>query len=348
LNGARQMLMLMLDAYEKPIHTPVKELRPARETCEKCHWPEKFYGRRMDIYPHFRMNVSSTPYYNTLNLKIDTGREATKAGIHWHIAAENEVRYTSVDDERETMIRIEARQPDGSYRQYRNRALRAENFHGRSDDVRIMDCVDCHNRATHIYEDPEAAVDRRIAKGHVDRSLPFIKREMLHAITINYTSGAVARDGIRNHLYGFYRREFPGVIDTRMAALDAAVESARAIYARNVHHYMDIDWNTYPSFIHHRRGTGCFRCHNETFTDDTGAMIPFDCTTCHSILAYESPEPFSFIRKPDEDTPQYPMHRYLHDEFFNPETGLVSAAPDVVSSSREMAPSSHHMVPPPR
>ncbi|HPQ39559.1 MAG TPA: NapC/NirT family cytochrome c, partial [bacterium] len=158
LNGARQMLMLMLDAYGKPIHTPVKELRPARETCEKCHWPEKFYGRRMDIYEHFRMDEASTSFYNTLNLKIDTGREATRAGIHWHIAAENEVRYTSVDDERETMIWIEARQPDGSYHRYTNRTLADSEWHGRSEEVRIMDCVDCHNRATHIYEDPEQAI----------------------------------------------------------------------------------------------------------------------------------------------------------------------------------------------
>ncbi len=30
--------------YPKPIQSPVENLRPARETCEACHWPEIFSG----------------------------------------------------------------------------------------------------------------------------------------------------------------------------------------------------------------------------------------------------------------------------------------------------------------
>ncbi|MBN1295931.1 NapC/NirT family cytochrome c [bacterium] len=321
LSGARQMLMLIFDAYNRPIHTPVKELRPARETCEKCHWPEKFYGRRMDVFEHFRPDETSTPFYTTLNLKIDTGREANHSGIHWHIAAVNEVRYTSVDDERKTMIWVDVRRPDGSYHRYTNRHVVMNHsgmqtpLSGRSTDVRVMDCVDCHNRATHIYEDPENAVDRRLALEQVDRTLPYIKREMLHALTINYSDNETARKGIENHIHGFYRNSYPHLIESQLPAIDEAVRVAREIYDTHVHHTMDLTWNTYPSFNHHQRNTGCFRCHNENVIDSGGNAIAFDCTACHSILAYESETPLHFVGEPDPKDPEFPMHRMLRDEF---------------------------------
>src|SRR5262245_16095728 len=44
LSGVRQVFAVTLDTYSRPIPSPVHELRPARETCEACHWPQKFVG----------------------------------------------------------------------------------------------------------------------------------------------------------------------------------------------------------------------------------------------------------------------------------------------------------------
>jgi len=156
-----------------------------------------------------------------------------------------------------------------------------------------------------------------MSRNLVERSLPFVKREMLHAITINYNDNKKALSGIRNHITGFYQREYPELIANKMSAIDDVVQVAQDIYSRNVHLYMDLEWGTYPSYIHHRRGTGCFRCHNENLVDQEGEIIAFDCTTCHSILAYESDEKFKFIREPNPDDPDAAMHMKLHDEFFN-------------------------------
>lgn len=315
LNGARQMLLFNLDSYDKPIHTPVKQLRPARETCEKCHWPEKFYGERMDIFTRYDRDFDSSPRYSTLNLKIDTGKVANRAGIHWHIGKQNKVRYTSIDDERRTMIRVESLQPDGSYRQFSNRRETAAADSGQ--EFRVMDCVDCHNRATHIYEEPEDALDHRMSLGQIDRTLPFIKREVLRALTLNYADDSAAQAGIRNHLTGFYQREYPDIASSRAAAIDEAIDVAQGIYSRNVHHYMKVEWHTYPAFIHHHRETGCFRCHNENLADQDGRIISYDCTLCHSILAYESKQPFAYLETPDTRSPEYPMHKELRDEFMS-------------------------------
>ena len=111
-------------SYERPIPTPVKNLRPARETCEKCHWPEKFYGKRLHNIIHYGRDEASTPLFTSLALKVDAGGHgAVAGGIHWHINHENEVRYTSIDDEREEMIWVEVQQSDGSLRKYHNKII---------------------------------------------------------------------------------------------------------------------------------------------------------------------------------------------------------------------------------
>lgn len=313
ISGMRQILSVTFDLLERPIPTPVHNLRPSRETCEHCHWPDKFYGDRLETINRYAKDETSTPRYNTLALKVDAGSGGNRSGIHWHIAGENEIIYTSVDDEREEMIWVDVRQSDGTYKRYVNRNVRTQ---GKAAEPRILDCVDCHNRATHIYERPDDAVDSRLAEGRVDRTLPFIKREMLAALTAGYNDEAKAMEGIENAIAGFYRRHYPGVARSQGAAVDEAIAVARDIYRRNIHHGMEIDWNTYSSHIGHRHaGAGCFRCHNPDMVAEDGTAVSSDCTLCHSILAYESERAFAFVQPPDSTSADYHMHRYLQREF---------------------------------
>jgi hypothetical protein len=320
LSGLRQMIKATFNTYERPIPTPVHQLRPARETCEKCHWPEKFYGQRMKTIARFDSDKTSTRRYTTLNLKIDTGKSATKSGIHWHIAKENEVRYASIGDQRIDMLWVEVRQEDGSFKRYINQKY----AHLANDDskekewnhVRTMDCVDCHNRATHIYEDPSHAIDDRMDKKMVNRDLPYAKREILAAISINYSDREAAMKGITYHLQGFYRRNYPNIAGQHMKKIDQMVTVAKEIYNRNIHQIMKIEWGTYPNFIGHNHGDGCFRCHNENLRDNLGNILPYDCTLCHSIISYGEETPFQYLEEPNKKSPNYKMHKMLRDEFF--------------------------------
>lgn len=314
LSGLRQMISVTFDLLERPIPTPVRDLRPSRETCEKCHWPEKFYGQRLKTIVRYKKDVESTALYNTLSLKIDAGKGAERRGIHWHVSEENEVRYASVDDEREKMIWVEARQPDGDFKRYTNTRLVG---HAEASLERTLDCVDCHNRATHIYEDPNNAIDERMSRGMIDRSLPFVKRESMAAITAGYANEEDAMEGISNRLHGFYRREFPEVARGNRAGIDSVVTVLQAVYTRNIHHQMNITWNTYRSLIGHSGGGGCFRCHNANMVDDGGEAISSDCTMCHSILAYESDAPFAYVQTADSTAADFRMHEYLLKEFLD-------------------------------
>ncbi len=314
MNGIWQMVSVTFDLLERPIPTPVNQLRPARETCEKCHWPEKFYGNKLKSIVSYASDSNSTVAYTTLNMKIDAERTSGKAGIHWHIAKENEVHYAYADEKRTKIIWAEAKQPDGSFIRYHN----SQYADSEVIESRSMDCVDCHNRATHIYEDPEKAIDVRIRKGLMSRELPFLKREALGAILSGYADNKAAMAGIENHMYHFYRTNYPKLVISKMREIDAAVSTLRDIYNRNIHHEMKIEWGSYPSHIGHANETnGCFRCHNSNFKSDDNKSIGYDCTLCHSILAEEQDQPFKFLLMPDTLDPNYEMHKYLQQEFIN-------------------------------
>lgn len=319
LNGLYQIVSATLHLYEQPIPTPVHQLRPAQETCEHCHWPAKFYGNKLISNISYALDSLSTPRYTTLNLKIDTGIAPEASGIHWHIAEVNQVRYASVDDQRQRMIWVERRRSDGSYIRYENIRLSDEQLHEvPREESRIMDCVDCHNRATHIYEQPEQAVNERIRLGQIPRSLPFVKQEALASLTHGYNTVPAAMEGIAKHIYGYYRRNFPEIFAARTGEMDTTIAVLQNIWRRNIHPEMNITWGTYPSHIGHpNETTGCFRCHNKFLHSVAGETVNDGCTLCHSILANESPAPFEYLLPADEKQPETDLHQYLQEEFLH-------------------------------
>jgi hypothetical protein len=319
LNGMWQMVSVSLNLFDRPIPTPVHQLRPARQTCEHCHWPEKFYGKRLLNITSYLGDENNTPRYTSLAMKVDAGSTGAEGGgIHWHVNSSNEIRYASSDDDRDEMIWVDALQADGSYKRFQNKSIDPEEHHHVDvDDSRTMDCVDCHNRATHIYEDPATAVDLRIQQDLISSDLPFIKREGLRAITHNYPNKEAGIAGIASHLEGFYRHNYPGLAGQRWVELDQAVEALQGIYDRNIHPSMNIDWGSYPSLLGHKRDGGCFRCHNSNLVADDGTGIDYDCVLCHSILAEESDLPFAYLMPLDEEnkTRNYDAHLMFQEEF---------------------------------
>ncbi len=313
LNGAYQMLSITLNLYEKPIPTPVHQLRPARETCEKCHWPSKFYGTRLKTITSYEHDSLSSAKYTTLAMKIDSQRGDSRSGIHWHIDSTNEIRYASVDDERREMIWVDVKMPDGSYERYANKSFTG--VKPSEHDGRVMDCVDCHNRATHIYEYPENAVNKSMLAGEIRKELPFAARQALAAISGDYPDKETGLTGVDDSFRWFYKTRYPELLAKRSEDIDRAIEALQEIYSTNIHPGMNIAWGSYPNFIGHKNNQGCFRCHNNKLVSEDGEHIPYDCTLCHSILAYDSSRPFEYLSQPDTSSTDYMMHDYLQDEF---------------------------------
>ena len=53
LSGAYELYSDTFKKYSRPITTPVHNLRAAQETCEECHWPEKFFGAQLKTITHY-------------------------------------------------------------------------------------------------------------------------------------------------------------------------------------------------------------------------------------------------------------------------------------------------------
>lgn len=318
LNGLWQVVSATFDLYERPVPTPVHQLRPARETCEKCHWPDKFYGDRIKTFTRFALDERNTPSHTTLALKVGGGTGLHQGTIHWHVADTNEVRYQAADEQRLVMEWVEVRRGDDFHR-YTNRVLNRSALTDPAppghQEPRTMDCVDCHNRATHIYQDPEAAVDQALAGGLISPDLPFAKKVGLSALTNGYPDKAAAWDGIDRTVRGFYLRDLDRADLATGEDTDNMVAALRDIYDRNIFPFMNVGWNPYPSHIGHHDQGGCFRCHNKDMVDEVGQAIAYDCTLCHSILAMDSASEFQFLLPLNKDDPDRQMHRFLQEEF---------------------------------
>lgn len=311
MSGARMMIKATLNTYSRPIPTPVHNLRPARETCEKCHWPDKFYGSRLKQIIRYDQNETNTPLYTTLNIKVDS-YEKVRSGVHWHIEDQNEIRYASVDDKREDIKWVEVKQEDGSWKRYENRRLKY--LQHEEDIVKTMDCVDCHNRPAHTFQDPAHAIDEALTKGLINSELPFIKREGLAALSMSYQSKSKGKEFIDRRLVGFYQENYPSADQTQISIASQVLQT---IFDRNIHPQMGIEWGTYPNHIGHTTSPGCFRCHNENMVDGKGIQVSDDCTLCHSILANDELVPFKYLLPADTSDINFDMHRYLQDEFIN-------------------------------
>src|SRR5262245_60772894 len=81
LSGARQLVAVSLGTYSRPIPSPVKHLRPARETCETCHWPQKFTGDKLVVRTKYSDDEKNSPLTSVLLMKIGGQRAGGVSGI---------------------------------------------------------------------------------------------------------------------------------------------------------------------------------------------------------------------------------------------------------------------------
>ena len=79
-SGAGQVIGVLLNNYPRPIPAPVHNLRPARETCETCHWPQKFGEDRLRDIASYGEDEQNTLSHTVLMLHLGGG--ASRAGIH--------------------------------------------------------------------------------------------------------------------------------------------------------------------------------------------------------------------------------------------------------------------------
>jgi hypothetical protein len=286
LSGARQVFAMAFNTFPRPIPTPVHNLRPAPETCEECHWPKQFYSAQLKVFTHYGTDEKNTPLQIRMLLKTGGGDPSTgsPSGIHWHMNISNEITYIATDEQRQVIPYIHVKDMQGRITEYASKDAPLTQDQIEKLPRRRMDCIDCHNRPTHIYVPPDRAVDESLLAGRLDVSLPYIKQQAVTVLANTYKTTEAAMEGIATDLHKFYVTKYPDVDKNRQVDIRNAIAEVQRIYRSTTFPEMKLDWKTHPNNIGHFYFTGCFRCHDGQHVSSDGRVIRKDCDTCHSML----------------------------------------------------------------
>jgi hypothetical protein len=285
VSGMPQVLAVLFRTYSRPIPVPLTNLRPARETCEECHWPEKFYGAQLMQNPYFRYNEKNSPEQISLLIRTGGGTPnlGENAGIHWHMAIGNRVEFRATGADLQEIPWMRVVSPDGTVMIYKDKESKLSDQGLEKLPVHYMDCMDCHNRPSHVFLPPETAVDQAMAGRNISPQLPWIKKVAMDVLVREYSDAAQAAHQIRQLIESYYAQNFPDVLKKKKAEVDQAAATLVTIYNRNVFPEMRVNWTTYPNNIGHRNWPGCFRCHGSRHVNQQGKALTSDCPICHTI-----------------------------------------------------------------
>jgi hypothetical protein len=295
ISGSWQLIAVTFNLYPRPVSSPVHDLRPARDTCEQCHWPTKHVGDKLRVKTKFADDEANTETKTVMVMKVGGQQGSASTGIHWHVDRGIQIRYLT-DKTRQKVYDIEMTKSDGT-----KRVFKTEEKPEGAVEWRQMDCVDCHNRPAHIFYPPEVELDRALEDGRIEKTLPFVKREGMRLLTEGqYASKEEAKAGIAAEIDKFYKTNHAEVAGSKAAQIKAAGAAIGDIYSWNVFPKMKVTWNTHINNLGHSdEAPGCFRCHDKRHTADDGAKIVRKCSACHAVLAEDEPDPeiLSSLRK---------------------------------------------------
>ena len=298
VNGTKQLIEVtfhpiaplaprLIPRYPTPIPSPVTNLRPARYTCEGCHTPTRFDGDKLLVKSNFADDASNTETQTALILHLG-GEDSLshRTGIHGvHLG---HIEYIATDLSRSTIPWIQRQNPDGTETVY---STLPPGSPLPSGERRVMDCIDCHNRAAHTFVTAEEAINRAMADGAISPGLPWVHKQGLALLKAGYSSQEEAAVKIPQGLEAFYRANNPEVLKASAAKVKAAEKELVTIYDQNVFPSMKVTWGTHPNNIGHMSYPGCFRCHDGNHAAKDGSAIPQDCSVCHNLLAVEEAKP---------------------------------------------------------
>jgi hypothetical protein len=279
LNGVRQLKDTLLSSYRRPIQVP-QAMRPAQETCEQCHWPQRYVGNVEKSYSRYLSDETNTLISLRLLMKVGGGdpSHGPVGGIHWHMNLASKVEYITTNEQRQVIPWVRFTDAKGQVTEYRS-----ANF---KDDpnkypIRRMDCMDCHNRPAHQYRNPSDSVDVAMSLGRLDATMPLLKSNLVAVLSLtNATTQAEGMALIAKTLKAVYPQD---------QRAEAVIAETQTIYSQSIFPEMKASWRAYPDNIGHKNWPGCFRCHDGAHKSSDGQRIisASACNDCHVILAQE-------------------------------------------------------------
>ena len=281
-NGTRQLALVATRRYPTPIPSPPVTGAPNVHTsCEQCHWPDRFIGDVIKVVHEYTDDEKNAETKTTLRMHVGGPISGTGngIGIHWHMNRGNQVEYVALDPKLEQIPYVRVTTREGQTREYFAEGVSEQNLAGKAR--RQMVCTDCHNRPAHQFgSTPERSVDAVLGAGQISTKLPFVRREAVRALKVEYPSQAVAIAEIDKAMRAALQ---PRLGQASTDTLQQAIAVTQNIYRMNVFPQMKVGWGTYNNQIGHVTSQGCFRCHDGNHKTRDGKVIDQDCDSCHTI-----------------------------------------------------------------
>lgn len=288
LSGLYQVYSVLFKKYSRPIKTPLHNLRPASETCERCHWPEKFYAQQLRTQRSYLADSANTEWDISLLLKIGPEHSAMglTEGIHWHINKDFKIEYIAGTHDREVIPWVKLTNlKTGEVKIYTDEDNPIDQAAMDTLEKRTMDCMDCHNRPSHTYKSAPNFIDQAMLAGRIPADIPWIKMAAMEALKVPYETKEHAYQEIYTTMVSWYKEENPEIYLKEFSRIQNAIKVVQKEYSNNVFPYMRADATQYLDHIGHLESEGCFRCHSDRHKTKTGETISKGCDNCHTILA---------------------------------------------------------------
>ena len=286
--GLYQVYAVLTNQIPHPIETPIQNLRPAMETCEHCHWPQKFYDRKQKNKISYLADENTTAWNVQLQMKTSASNSAQgiAQGIHWHINPNVKIEYIASRSDRERIPWVKyTNLKTGEETIFEDSEEKLTKLQHDTLETRRMDCIDCHNRPSHNYEAPQNFIDELITAGKIPRELPDVKIVAMNILNKDYTSTDSALLTIKTQVFDYYKSKYPNLLEPKKKEIEQTISGIQEGYSQNFFPEMGVKWTIHPNHLGHMETNGCFRCHNDTHKSVSGKVITRDCNLCHEIVA---------------------------------------------------------------
>ena len=291
LRGLHQIYAITTQNFARPIVTPLTHLRPAREICEQCHWPQKFYGKNLREFVYFLSDKDNTRFETEMLVRVgggaveQRGETGSGTGIHWHMLVSNKMYFIATDAKKQDIPYVKTVDNQGRETVYlREGEKLSESELLAKYPLQEVDCVSCHNRSVHQFNPPDKLLNGAMLTGRVDPSLPFIKKKGLEVLAGTYQTQQEGVNHINSQLRAFYQKDYPELWSSKQKTIISSIDAICELYRLNFFPEMLVNWKTHPDNIGHTFSAGCFRCHSGKHVSQDGAVIKRDCNSCHEFV----------------------------------------------------------------
>jgi hypothetical protein len=275
-------LLGMFTGYKRPLTATT--LRPARDSCEGCHWPAVNHDDKVRTKVHYGTDAKNTEQRTRLVVHTGGGeaREKATRGIHWHV--DQNVEYVSDDEQKRTIPWVRITGKDGKSTTYFDAASKVSRAEMDQAPKRRMECADCHNASGHPFVNPADRVDAAIQDGRIDRSLPSIKARALAIIEKASPLHGPMEEQVPKFKQIIADAAPKGELKPAAKAAEAQFAAAMLdILQLSEFEAKDLTWKSFPNHVGHKDSPGCFRCHDGKHFNEKGEAIRLQCTLCHDI-----------------------------------------------------------------